>query len=72
MDGLELGRRLEERRSIRRYRKEIHDEKNYWHQVEGSINERTGREFSHSGCPNCYQRVVIPESQFFTGEINRE
>ena len=27
----------------------------------GYINERTGSEFSHSVCPDCYKRVVIPE-----------
>ena len=29
--------------------------------MEGYINERTGSEFSHSICPDCYTRVVVPE-----------
>jgi uncharacterized protein (DUF4213/DUF364 family) len=29
--------------------------------MEGYINERTGSEFSHSVCPDCYTRVIIPE-----------
>ncbi len=33
----------------------------YWQQIEGYINQRTGSEFSHSVCPDCYQRVVVPE-----------
>ena len=43
------------------YCKNIRDDKNYWQQIEGYINERTGSEFSHSICPDCYQRVVVPE-----------
>lgn len=43
------------------YCKKIRDDQNYWQQIEGYINERTGSEFSHSVCPDCYQRVVLPE-----------
>jgi phosphoserine phosphatase RsbU/P len=52
---------LEELMPICSYCKKIRDDKNYWQQIEGYINERTGSEFSHSVCPDCYQRVVIPE-----------
>jgi sigma-B regulation protein RsbU (phosphoserine phosphatase) len=54
-------RQLEEMMPICSYCKKIRDDKNYWQQIEGYINERTGSEFSHSVCPDCYQRVVIPE-----------
>ncbi|MCX6943506.1 MAG: response regulator [Verrucomicrobiota bacterium] len=54
-------RQLEEMMPICSYCKKIRDDKNYWQQIEGYINERTGSEFSHSICPDCYQRVVIPE-----------
>jgi len=43
------------------YCKKIRDDRNYWQQIESYINERTGTEISHSVCPDCYQRVVIPE-----------
>jgi len=43
------------------YCKKIRDDKNYWQQIESYINERTGTEISHSVCPECYQRVVVPE-----------
>jgi CheY-like chemotaxis protein len=43
------------------YCKKIRDDKNYWQQIESYINERTGTEISHSVCPDCYQRVVVPE-----------
>ena len=54
-------RQLEEMLPICSYCKKIRDDQNYWQQIEGYINERTGSEFSHSICPDCYQRVVIPE-----------
>ena len=54
-------RQLEELLPICSYCKKIRDDQNYWQQMEGYINERTGSEFSHSVCPDCYQRVVIPE-----------
>lgn len=54
-------RQLEELLPICSYCKKIRDDHNYWQQMESYINERTGSEFSHSVCPDCYQRVVIPE-----------
>ena len=54
-------RQLEELLPICSYCKKIRDDQNYWQQMEGYINERTGSEFSHSICPDCYTRVVLPE-----------
>jgi DNA-binding response OmpR family regulator len=54
-------KQLEEMLPICSYCKKIRDDHNYWQQIEGYINERTGSEFSHSVCPDCYQRVVLPE-----------
>ena len=54
-------RQLEEMLPICSYCKKIRDDKNYWQQIEGYISDRTGSDFSHSVCPDCYQRVVIPE-----------
>ena len=53
--------RLEEMMPMCSYCKKIRDDKNYWQQIESYINERTGTEISHSVCPDCYQRVVVPE-----------
>ena len=53
--------RLEEMMPMCSYCKKIRDDRNYWQQIESYINERTGTEISHSVCPDCYQRVVIPE-----------
>lgn len=52
-------RQLEEMLPICSYCKKIRDDQNYWQQLEGYISERTGSDFSHSVCPDCYQRVVI-------------
>ncbi len=43
------------------YCKKVRDDQNYWQQIEAYINERTGTDFSHSICPDCYQRIVVPE-----------
>jgi DNA-binding response OmpR family regulator len=54
-------RQLEAFLPICSYCKKVRDDQNYWQQIEAYINERTGSEFSHSICPDCYQRVIIPE-----------
>jgi sigma-B regulation protein RsbU (phosphoserine phosphatase) len=54
-------RQLEELLPICSYCKKIRDDKNYWQQMEGYINQRTGSEFSHSVCPDCYTSVILPE-----------
>jgi phosphoserine phosphatase RsbU/P len=43
------------------YCKKVRDDHNYWQQIETYVNERTGSEFSHSICPDCYTQVVVPE-----------
>ena len=58
-------RQLEELLPICSYCKKIRDDHNYWQQIEGYISDRTGSDFSHSVCPDCYQRVVIPELEAF-------
>lgn len=54
-------RQLEEMLPICSYCKKIRDDQNYWQQLEGYISERTGSDFSHSVCPDCYTRVIVPE-----------
>jgi phosphoserine phosphatase RsbU/P len=39
----------------------MRDDKNYWSQVEEYIGKQTGSEFSHGVCPDCYERVLVPE-----------
>ncbi|HVU34885.1 MAG TPA: response regulator [Opitutaceae bacterium] len=64
-------RQLEEMLPICSYCKKIRDDKNYWQQIEGYISERTGSDFSHSVCPDCYQRVVVPELEKMKAEMSR-
>ncbi len=54
-------RQLEEMLPICSYCKKIRDDQNYWQQLEGYISVRTGSDFSHSVCPDCYQSVLVPE-----------
>jgi sigma-B regulation protein RsbU (phosphoserine phosphatase) len=56
-------RQLEEMLPICSYCKKIRDDHNYWQQLEGYISERTGSDFSHSVCPDCYTRVVVPQME---------
>ncbi|HEY4300880.1 MAG TPA: response regulator [Candidatus Didemnitutus sp.] len=51
-------RRLEGLLPICSYCKKIRDDRNYWQQIEQFIQERTDSEFSHSVCPDCFERVV--------------
>lgn len=43
------------------YCKSVRDDKNYWNRIESYINERTGSTFSHSVCPDCYDKVMVPQ-----------
>jgi len=43
------------------YCKKVRDDQSYWQQIESFINERTGSEFSHSVCPDCYEQHITPE-----------
>jgi sigma-B regulation protein RsbU (phosphoserine phosphatase) len=63
-------RQLEEMLPICSYCKKIRDDQNYWQQLEGYIKERTGSDFSHSVCPDCFQRVVIPELEKLKASSN--
>ena len=54
-------RQLQEFLPICSYCKKIREDENYWGRVEDYINSHTGAKLSHSICPDCYTRVVIPE-----------
>ena len=43
------------------YCKSIRDDKNYWQSVEGYISKHTDSRFSHSICPDCFERFVKPQ-----------
>lgn len=54
-------RTLQEILPICSYCKNIRDDEDYWHTVEGYISQHTSSRFSHSICPSCYTREVQPQ-----------
>jgi DNA-binding response OmpR family regulator len=62
-------RQLEELLPICSYCKKIRDDHNYWQQIEGYISERTGSDFSHSVCPDCYTRVILPQLESLRASV---
>jgi sigma-B regulation protein RsbU (phosphoserine phosphatase) len=64
-------RQLEEFLPICGYCKKVRDDRNYWQQIESYINTRTGTDFSHSICPDCYTRVVTPQLEALKKETQR-
>jgi len=42
------------------YCKSIRDDQNFWQGVENYISKHTEAQFSHSICPNCYEKIVKP------------
>jgi sigma-B regulation protein RsbU (phosphoserine phosphatase) len=43
--------------------KKVRDDSNYWQQVESYVSAHSEAQFSHSICPDCYERVVKPEME---------
>ena len=61
-------RQLEQLLPICAYCKKVRDDKDYWQQIEGYINARTGSEFSHSVCPECYDSILKPQIEQMRAE----
>jgi DNA-binding response OmpR family regulator len=38
--------------------KKVRDDQNYWQQVESYISKRTGAQFSHGYCPDCFKKTL--------------
>src|SRR6202451_2392798 len=49
--------RLQSLLPICSYCKRIRDDRNYWQQVETYVSTRTGVQFSHGVCPDCYEGI---------------
>jgi DNA-binding response OmpR family regulator len=43
------------------YCKRIRDDENDWEQLEDYFTRRTDAKFSHSFCPECYEKIVKPQ-----------
>ncbi|MBN2416488.1 response regulator [bacterium] len=59
--ALDQVKRLQTILPICSYCKKIRNDDNYWQQVEEYMSAYTEAKFSHSICPDCYERVVLPE-----------
>jgi DNA-binding response OmpR family regulator len=51
------------------YCKRVRDDQNYWSQIEGYISRRSGAQFSHGICPDCYDRIVKPELERYAESV---
>lgn len=61
---LSYNRQIQELESILpicAYCKKIRDDGDYWEQLETYMTEHAGLDFSHSICPECYDKHVAPE-----------
>jgi DNA-binding response OmpR family regulator len=50
------------------YCKKIRDDGDYWEQLETYMTEHAGLDFSHSICPDCYDKHVAPELAAIKGD----
>ncbi len=62
-DALAKVKTLENLLPICSYCKKIRNDKDYWQDVEVYISEHTDTLFSHSICPDCYEKYVKPQMQ---------
>lgn len=53
--------RLESLIPICSYCKNVRDDQSYWQKIETYLAEKTGADCSHSVCPECYQKHVVPQ-----------
>jgi CheY-like chemotaxis protein len=49
------------------YCKSIRNDQNYWEKVETYFSQHSNVSFTHSYCPNCYERFVKPELEALEG-----
>ncbi len=54
-------RQLKELLPICMYCKKIRDDQNYWKILEEYIHQYTGSDFSHGICPDCYEKIAMPQ-----------
>jgi len=43
------------------YCKRIRDDQQYWQDVEAYMKQQHGSKFSHGVCPECHDRVIVPQ-----------
>ena len=52
------------------YCKNVRDDQNYWQQVETYVSSHSEAQFSHSICPDCYQKEVQPQLDKLKSQTN--
>lgn len=67
-DALAKVKKLEGLLPICSYCKKIRDDQNYWNEVDSYITEHSEVQFSHSVCPECYEKYVKPQLEKFQKE----
>jgi DNA-binding response OmpR family regulator len=67
-DALAKVKQLQGLLPICSYCKRIRDDQNYWQQVESYISVHSGVQFSHSYCPDCFDKHLKPQLD----ELDRE
>ncbi len=45
------------------YCKKVRDDQNYWHAVDNYLSVNGDMHFSHGICPDCYEKVAVPQMQ---------
>jgi sigma-B regulation protein RsbU (phosphoserine phosphatase) len=50
------------------YCSKVRDDKDYWQSVEGYVSQHTNAQFSHSICPECYEKVAKPDLERFLSD----
>lgn len=53
------------------YCKKIRQDENYWQEVESYMHARTGTDFTHGICPDCYESFVKRELNAMQKDANR-
>lgn len=54
-------RQLEGLLPICTYCRKVRDDHDYWQQFESYLHQHTNMKLSHSFCPECYEKVVVPQ-----------
>ena len=68
MDALSQVKQLQGILPICSHCKKVRNDQNYWQQVEGYISAHTEVQFSHSVCPDCYETIIVPQIERFSGQ----
>ncbi|PTY06190.1 response regulator [Opitutaceae bacterium EW11] len=47
------------------YCKNVRNDQSYWQRIESYLAEKTGADCSHSICPDCYEKFIVPQLKAF-------